>query len=292
MSGFPRTTVGGISVSRMIIGTNWFLGWSHTTAAKDAYIKTRVAERGKIADILEVFFRAGVDTVMGPIIVPPLSEAIQDAEDRTGVGAIIVSTPWLPVRPETPTEGFRPSEVEPVLDEDARRGSRICMPHQSTTDCMVDRCTRTIRQMDAVCRMIRERGMVPGLSTHMPETIIYADESGLDVETYIAIYNAMGFLMPVEVDWVCRTIHHAKKPVMTIKPMAAGQIRPLQGLTFVWNTLREQDMVTVGTMSPEEAAEVIDISLSTLAGKTSDLPLQETRSKRSVKPGQKQAGAP
>jgi len=32
---FPRTTVGGVSLPRMIIGTNWFLGWSHTTAAKD-----------------------------------------------------------------------------------------------------------------------------------------------------------------------------------------------------------------------------------------------------------------
>lgn len=29
---FPRTTVGGKSVSRMIIGTNWLAGWSHTGA--------------------------------------------------------------------------------------------------------------------------------------------------------------------------------------------------------------------------------------------------------------------
>ena len=46
--------------------------------------------------------------------------------------------------------------------------------------------------------------MIPGLSTHMPETPIYADESGLDVDTYISIYNAMGFLMQIEVDWVQR----------------------------------------------------------------------------------------
>ena len=55
---------------------------------------------------------------------------------------------------------------------------------------------------------------------------------------------------------------------MTIKPFAAGQIRPLQGLTFVWNTLRPQDMVTVGTMSPREAAEVIEMSMGILERRT------------------------
>jgi hypothetical protein len=131
--------------------------------------------------------------------------------------------------------------------------------------------------------MIRERNMVPGLSTHMPETIVYADESGIDVETYIALYNAMGFLMQLEVDWVARIIQDAKKPVMTIKPMAAGQLRPFQGLAFAWSTLRDQDMVTVGTMSPREAEEVIQISLNVLAKRESRLALQETRSKVTVK---------
>jgi hypothetical protein len=137
--------------------------------------------------------------------------------------------------------------------------------------------------MDGLCAMIRERGMVPGLSTHMPEAIVYADESGLDVETYISIYNAMGFLMQVEVDWVSRIIHGAKKPVMTIKPMAAGQLRPFQAFNFVWNTLRPCDMVTVGTMSEKEAAELVALSLDILGRRESSVPLQETRSKASVK---------
>ena len=39
-----------------------------------------------------------------------------------------------------------------------------------------------IRDLDQYTRMIRERGMIPGLSTHMPEAIIYADDTGLDVD--------------------------------------------------------------------------------------------------------------
>ena len=75
MSDFPRTTVGGVSVSRMIIGTNWFLGFSHTSVAKDEFI-TEHMDRKRIADVMEVFVRAGVDTVMGLIQVPVLHEAV------------------------------------------------------------------------------------------------------------------------------------------------------------------------------------------------------------------------
>jgi hypothetical protein len=279
---FPRTEVGGLSLSRMIVGTNWFLGWSHCTEAKSDYIKEHIADRKVIADILEVFFRSGVDTVMGMISVPPLHDAIREAEDRTGVKAIIVSTPTIPVGPDVPARGFDEGVVQSVLDSELRLGTHICMPHQSTTDPLVDRCTREVRRGDQLCGMMRERGLIPGLSTHMPETIVYADESGLDVETYISIYNSAGFLMQLEVDWVSRIIHEARKPVMTIKPMAAGQLRPFQGLTFVWNTLRDQDMVTVGTMSPKEAAEVVEMSLDILARRQPSGRLQESRSKASV----------
>ncbi len=282
---FPRTNVGGISVSRMIVGTNWFLGYSHTTGAKDNYIRENVKDRKKIADILEVFFKAGIDTVMGMIQNEPLADAIKDAEDRTGVRAIIISTPSFPATKATPVEGFDNAECNKILDDDKRLGTAICMPHTSITDKMIDCCTREIRQFPGLCKMIRERGMVPGLSTHLPESIVYADESGLDVESYISIYNLMGFLMHLEVDWTLKIIREAKKPVMTIKPFGAGHVRPLQGLTYVWNTLRDIDMVTVGTMSPRKAQECIDLTLSIFDHRAAaGVPLQETRSKASVKP--------
>ena len=283
MNIFPRTTVGGVSLSRMIIGTNWFLGWSHCSNAKDEYIKETVANRKRIAEILEVFLAYGVDTVMGQIAMPALSEGIKDAEQRTGKKVIIISTPGFPVTADTPLRGVDQTAAAKILDEQKNLGVTFCMPHQSTTDALLDRCTRKIRHMDTLAAMIRERGMIPGLSTHMPEAIPYADESGLDVATYISIYNAMGFLMQVEVDWTARIIQAAQKPVMTIKPMAAGQLRPFQALQFVWNTLRPIDMVTVGTMTPKEAAECVELSMGILENRDAQVKLQETRSKASVK---------
>jgi hypothetical protein len=209
-------------------------------------------------------------------------DAIREAEQRTGVRAVIVSTPSFTTTPRTPFDGFDLGEAARILDDQAAKGVAICMPHTSTTDVMLDKCTREVRQMDVLCRMIRERGMVPGLSTHIPETVVYADETGLDVESYIQPFNLMGYLMQLEVDWVGRLIQNAKKPVMTIKTMAAGQIRPYQALTFTWNAIRDCDMVTVGTMAPEEARELIDLSLEVLEHRPSQSPLQKTRSKSTV----------
>jgi hypothetical protein len=88
--------------------------------------------------------------------------------------------------------------------------------------------------------------------------------------------------MQVEADWIMRVIQNAKKPVMTIKPLAAGKLLPVVGFAFVWNTIRDQDMVTIGTTTPEEARESIEISLDLLSKRIPGNELQRTRSKTSL----------
>jgi hypothetical protein len=277
MAQFPRTQIENLSVSRLIIGTNWFLGFSHTSKAKDRQI-TETMDRQHIAEVLEVFLKAGVDTLLGMRPESKLVDAVKDAEDRAGRKCITIAIPHLNLAgtPEADTENAH------VFDEYAALGVSVCMPHQATTDALVDRRTRQIQDMQKYVAMIRERGMIPGLSTHMPETPIYADETGLDVATYIQIYNAAGFLMQIEVDWVYRMIWERKNPVITIKPLAAGRLMPLVGLAFSWSTLRARDMVAIGTMTPYEAEEVIELSLSVLEHRKAEVNLQWTRSKASV----------
>jgi hypothetical protein len=276
MADFPRTTVGGVSFSRLIVGTNWFLGYSHTSKAKDLFIKS-FQTRENLADILTVFFDAGVDTVMG-MPEPILRDAIQDAQERTGREAKKILTPHFNILPG----GAPENEPERVFDKCRGLGATLCMPHQSVTDCLIDRMHKEIRDFGKYAHMIRERDMIPGLSTHMPEAVLIADSTGADVETYIQLYNAAGFLMQVEADWVMRIIKNAKKPVITIKPLAAGRLLPAVGLAFVWNTIRDQDMVAIGTTTPDEAREVVELSIDFLNRRLPDNELQTTRSKRSL----------
>jgi hypothetical protein len=274
MSGknkFPRTSVGGVSLPRLIVGTNWFLGYSHTSLAKDKFIKD-FQSRKRIAEVLKVFLIT-TSTLSWVRFHPSPVDSWLTACRRE---IIRIYTPIFDLDPQS-----RQRQTG-VFDQCASYKATFCMPHQCVTDALLDRRAGTIRELDLYTHMIRERGMIPGLSTHMPETVIYADNMNADVETYIQIYNSAGFLMQVEADWVMRVISEAKKPVMTIKPLAAGKILPVVGLAFVWNTIRDQDMVTIGTTTPDEAREVIDLSLDLLARRLPENELQKTRSKRSL----------
>jgi hypothetical protein len=274
---FPRTTVGGVSLPRLLVGTNWFLGWSHTSLARDNFIK-EYQTRDRIVAMLSVFLEYGIDAVMGPLS-PHLDDSIRETEQRIGRKIIRIYTPAFDLGPDPAPD----NTAEAVFDQCAAFGATFCMPHQSVTDALIDRRAGVIRDLDKYTQIIRERGMIPGLSTHMPEAVVYADKMDADIETYIQIYNSAGFLMQVEADWVMRVISQAKKPVMTIKPLAAGRLLPIVGLAFVWNTIRDRDMVTVGTTTPDEAREVIEISLDMLNRRIPDNKLQETRSKKSLK---------
>ena len=276
MTEFPRTTVGGVSLSRMLVGTNWFLGYSHTSAAKSNWIKS-YQTRENIADILTVFFENGVDSILG-MPEPILRDAIQDAQERTGRKATLILTPHFNILPGGPEE----MEPERAFDKCKELGATFCMPHQCITDVLLDRMHNVIRDLDKYTKMIRDRDMIPGLSTHTPQTVIVADNTDADVETYIQIHNAAGFLMHVEADWIMRVILNAKKPVMTIKPLAAGRLLPAVGLAYAWNTIRDQDMVTIGTTTPDEAREVIELSLDFLNRRLPDNELQTSRSKKSL----------
>ncbi len=189
-----------------------------------------------------------------------MQEAVQVAQERSGKKMIVIDTPILDVD-DNPTAR---TNARATVRRSKEAGATFCFLHHTCAEQLVNKNRHEITRLGDYTDMIRQEGMIPGLSAHMPELILYSDENGYDVETYIQIYNCMGFLMQIEVETIARIIHDAKKPVMTIKPMAAGRVTPFVGLNFVWNTIRPQDMVTVGCFDAEEAEEDIEISLAAL----------------------------
>lgn len=265
---FPRTIVDGVSLSRMIIGTNWILGYSHTSPAADRLIRKKNGTVDAVTAMLEVFLNAGIDTIMGPFAGNQLLvDSVKAAEDHTGKGMIIVDTPIINVDDNSAAR----KQAEEIIVHSKKIGAAFCLPHHSSVEQLVNKNRKTIERLPDYLKMIRDQGMIPGLSCHMPELIIYSDLNEYDVQTYIQIYNCMGFLMQVEVEYIHKIIWGARKPVMTIKPMAAGRVSPFVGLTFSWHTIRPCDMVTVGCLTPEEAAEDIEISLAALEGRPPEL---------------------
>ena len=268
MNEFPRTTVGGIDMPRMIIGTNWLLGWSHTGAAADAGIKEKYQRPEDFYPVLHAYLEHGINAIMGPMSDNDLGyDAIKYAEDKDGKHVIIVDTPVINVD-DTPQARL---EAEKQIKKSASLGCEFCFLHHVSVEQLVNKNKRQITRLPDYTKMVRDAGMLPGCGAHMPEVILYCDANGYDVESYIQIFNCMGFMMQVEIENVARIINNANHPVMTIKPMAAGRTTPYVGLTFNWNAIRSCDLVTVGAASAKEAEEDIEYSLAALEHRFPDV---------------------
>jgi len=265
---FPRTEVGGVSLPRILIGTNWLLGWSHTGAAADQGIKERFQKPEDFYPVFRAYLDYGINAVMGPISSTPIAlEAIKYAEDKYGEKIIIIDTPGMNV---DDSESAR-AEAKAVIKHSAEIGSTFCLIHHGSMEQLVNKNKQEITRLPDYLAMIRDEGMLPGLSAHMPEAVLYSDNNGYDVETYIQIFNCMGFLMQIEVEGVANIIRNAKKPVMTIKPFAAGRCTPFVGLNFNWNVIRPCDMITIGASSEAEAREDIELSFAALERRAPDV---------------------
>ena len=95
---FPRTTVGGVSLSRMIIGTNWMLGWSHRSPAQDHQILRKFSDGEKAFPMLKTFLDRGVDTIMGMMQQEKvMQDAVNYAQEKSGKKMIVIDTPIINV---------------------------------------------------------------------------------------------------------------------------------------------------------------------------------------------------
>lgn len=262
MTQFPRTEVAGISLPRMLIGTNWILGWSHTSAAMDEMIKNHHADPQNVAALLGAYMQYGIDAVMAPAFQEnsPLRNAMHLMEEKYEKPMIQIVTPGINVDDNPAAR----REAEAMIKQCAKDGATFCLIHHGSAEQLVNKNTRTMDRLPDYLSMIREHGMIPGLSAHMPELVQYSDLNNYDVETYIQLYNCMGFLMQLEVEGINKIIWNAKKPVMTIKSMAAGRCTPFVGLTFNYATIRPCDMVTVGAFTPQEVHEDVEIALAAI----------------------------
>ena len=281
---FPRTVVAGVSLPRMLIGTNWIFGWSHRGHAADLFIKEQHSTSDSTLKVVNAFLSYGIDAIMGPFSShPEATDRIKAIQDSLGKHSpsqklIIIDTPILNMDDNAAAR----KEAEAVIKVSAEIGSSFCLIHHSCCEQLINKNKKTMDRLGDYTSMIREAGLIPGLSAHMPEVIQYADLNGYDVETYIQIFNCLNFLMQVEIESVIRIIHEAKKPVMSIKPMAAGRTTPYVGLTFNWNVLRPCDMITVGCVNEHEVHEDVEISLAALEKRLPNLEGRSSPGKTSI----------
>jgi len=264
---FPTTTVGRLEVSRMLCGTNTFFGYSHFSKARSTWLRRYFTEER----ILKVMVRAAELGVTG-IVSPPeprMPDLLRRLREETGVVMHWIATPGKATAEET----------KPDIEWCAEAGAEVCMLHPTFTDRHLHTAKREITGVEDLLAHIRSLEMIPGLCTHRPETLPLAAEAGYDLEVFILPLNVAGFLMPLETDWQGRIIRETSKPVICIKPLAAGRVMPPSGIPFVYQQAKPSDLMAIGMLSPEEVEEDVAIALAALSGRMVEQELAMTRSK-------------
>ena len=98
MKEFPRTEIEGVSLPRILIGTNWVLGYSHRSPSADTMIRKKYHNKETVSSLLEAYMEYSIDAVMAPIMENSiLLDGIHMAEDRTGKKITIIDTPIIDV---------------------------------------------------------------------------------------------------------------------------------------------------------------------------------------------------
>lgn len=279
MKTFPRTNVAGISLPRMLIGSNWMLGFSHTSPSADTMIKRRFSTKENVAKVIEAYLKYDINAVMAPFYGNDiLYDGIRLAEDHTGKKVILIDTPIIDV---SDSKDSRES-ANKIIQSAGKKGCDFCLIHHSSAEQLVNKHKETMDRLPDYTKMIRDSQMIPGLSAHMPELIQYSDKNEYDVQTYTQLYNCVGFLMQVEVEAVSKIIWNAKKPVMTVKSMAAGRVTPYVGISFSYSTIRPSDMVTIGAHTPDEVHEDVEIALAAIERRHPNMETRNSPNKTSV----------
>jgi hypothetical protein len=266
----PTTTIGGHEVTRLICGSNSFFGYSHISAARDAWIRRTYTDE-LITEVMVAGAKLGINAfISGPVErFVGIREAV---EKRTGVHTIWFCTPG----------GSNLEELKEGIRKAKDLNPEFCMPHTCWTEAYLDVANMVIHGLPEACELMRKLDMIPGLSNHRPESLRACVRQKYDVEVITLPFNSDGFLCSVETDWTARLIQDCPIPVICIKPLAAGRIQPPTGFSFVYRHIKPSDTVAVGVLSPEEIEEDVRLAIQYMTGVGGGPELTMSRSKAAL----------
>jgi len=266
----PMTKIGGYRVSRLMCGSNSFFGYSHISAARDAWIR-RVYTDDLIIEIMAAGARLGINCfISGPVErFVKIREAVKKL---TGVHTIWFCTP----------SGSNLEELKEGIRKAKDLGPEFCMPHTCWTEAYLDVAHLKIHGYPEAAELIRKLDMVPGLSNHRPESLRAVVKQNYDCATLTLPFNSDGFLCSVETDWTARLIQECPLPIISIKPLGSGRIQPPTGFSFTYQHIKPTDTVAVGVLSREEIEEDVKLAIHYMTGAAAKVDMTMSRSKAAL----------
>ncbi len=120
-------------------------------------------------------------------------------------------------------------------------------------------CDENDARLNEWIDMIRDTGAKPAASTHSPGTTIPLLDN-LGFEAYLAPVNPMGYGMEPDFESALMAVEQTNKPVIAIKPLAAGKLSPERSVfQYIY---KYAESIAVGIISEEEMVETYSAALA------------------------------
>jgi hypothetical protein len=165
---FPSVQLGKYSISRLILGSNPFYGYSHSSRALDQHMR-EWGTPDNVCNALEEAERNGINTFQ----TNGDDRAAADVREHRERGGKLQVIALIRERPEAAVKNIRPIAVT---------------HHGELTDSLFRQ--QKMEEVREFTRRARQTGVLVGISTHKPEVIDYIEEHGWDVDFYMGcVYN-------------------------------------------------------------------------------------------------------
>jgi hypothetical protein len=237
----PMIALGSVQVSRLILGSNPFFGFSHKpddTGARmcEFYTPERImAVMDEAADL-------GITAVWTPCYDHWV--ALWNRY-REGGGKLRT---WIG-QPDTSAEDM-PAAIRACA---ANGGEAVCIQGERIDSEVRDGKWDLIRGW---LDLIHESGMAAAISSHRPETHLWAEDRGLPTDFYHQCLYQPEDYSQAHRDAALATVAQLDKPTVAYKVFAAGRLSAQEALPPVLQALRPKDGVCVGVFPASDPGQL------------------------------------
>ncbi|MBI9043776.1 MAG: hypothetical protein JEZ06_04780 [Anaerolineaceae bacterium] len=232
-----------LSVSRFILGSNPFSGFSHHSEEKDWEMR-RYFSTNRIKQILFEAQDLGVNTFIARTDFHVMRVFFEFQEDGGSIQWFAQTCPEV---------GSHQNCIQRASDY----GAKACHIHGGVMDNLY--AQGKLDEIPPALDMIREKGMLAGIAAHKPEVISWAEEN-LDVDYYLCSYynpiprdmnpeHVSGtdeIYLEQDRQTMTNLIPSLSKPAIHYKIMAAGRNDPHKAFAYAASKMRSNDAVCVG----------------------------------------------
>ncbi len=255
MSNMDTVKLGNLAISRFILGSNPFSGFSHQGEKMD-YEMMHYYSLDRTKETLRQAEQAGITTLIARAD-NHIIRLLMEYWDEGGKLQWVAQT--------CPQVG----PTEKVADMAIRGGAKAVYVHGGVMDHSL--AHKKMADPIAGIKLVQAAGLPVGVAGHNPAVFPWA-EKHLQVDFYMCCYynaahrdksaakdpNQPEWFLPEDRQIMAQTIQTLTKPVIHYKIMAAGRNNPEEAFGFAAKTMRKTDAICVGVYTHQNPTMVAD----------------------------------